>query len=128
LALPKKSINCNALAWQPQGQEGWHAPALLFLLREKKNQSGGMGGVPSGAAPLGCYATLPDLRDMAAAQFLNGPKSSNDFLCKAALIHTADLARCHNEATTDNRFNGFHFRGQALIQSRQTVQNGWKTR
>jgi hypothetical protein len=47
--------------WQPQGQEGRHAPALSFLLREKKDQSGGMGGVPSGAAPLGCYTTLPSL-------------------------------------------------------------------
>jgi hypothetical protein len=58
-------------------------PALSFLLREKNKKSGGMGGVPSGAAPLGCYTTLPDLRDIATAQFLSGSEASNDFLGKA---------------------------------------------
>jgi hypothetical protein len=42
-----------------------------------------MGGVPSGAAPLGCYTTLPDLRDIATAQFLSGSEDSKDFFVQS---------------------------------------------
>jgi hypothetical protein len=61
-------------------------PPLFVFAQEKKDQSGGVRGVPSGAAPLGCYTTLPDLRYIATAHFLSGSEVSNDFLCKASVI------------------------------------------